>query len=219
MSLMPCPERCGRDKVSTTATSCPSCGCDVQAFLRTKLSTQAVGFPLDPIHYWFNWHFWYYGHPAVSEPVVAGPGWIEAGDPLVKLGSVSIRSPFSGLVLRKSMHVAQGIEVGYLSRCHEIAVIRPEVGLSRPGQEREEFEPLEISTAFWELIGAIEKAELGDNLMGRFVNRVVGFRSSFDKKGKFASSDELISAALKLKDVTAVWLPDWDFESGSTWNG
>jgi hypothetical protein len=85
-----------------------------------------------------------------------------------------------------------------------------------PVTQSEPFGRLRIDGAYDELVAAIVKAETGDGFFDRTLNRLLGFRTSFDKKGKFGSTEELLGAAEQLSEVSAIWLPRWDFDADAS---
>ncbi len=152
MALVICPEEhCGRKGISTTATSCPSCGADIQGFLASGFTENALAFPIDPMRYWNNWHFFYYQGRSIDEIRPAPEGWVDFGEPLIRFRDIEVPSPISGLVVRSAVELHPAIDVGYSSKCETFIVVRLDKrSVHKEGKEMELFEIGHIFRSFYD---------------------------------------------------------------------
>lgn len=229
MPQIPCPEKtCGQAKVSTTAAICPSCGCDIQKFLRDDLTRSAVGFALAPLDAWQS-HFWYYTGCRGTYIDVVAEGWINVHDPLMTLryraldGKETticvIRSPTDGLVVRSRVVLRTMPNIGYAyappPTSQEFIVVRPwRHHVHVLGEPSEQVHWCN-SYSFAPLIEAIYQAVAGQNFFSRLFNALFPDRAfrKLDPKQFFETKVDLLKTADALQYTHAIWLPEWNFTS------
>ena len=215
MPLMPCPEKYCDNRVSTTALICPKCGTKIKDFLEKELTGNYVAIPLNPIKYWYDWHFWYYwGCPYNIELEITEPGWINENDLLVRIGNIEILSPYSGIVVKSKLSLDKRLDLNYFITCNDFIVINPRK-IYFPNEGANGDKQALPPNVFENLIQAIYDAEFGDNILKFLSNKLFFYRSSFDKKNKFECSRDLIEAARNLKNVNFYWLGKSEFNNPS----
>ena len=210
MSLIPCPD-CSKKEVSTSASNCPSCGCDIQKFLKDKLCQNAIGFPIRPFYYWYEWCFWYYWGCRHDLIGLAKPGWLDAGASIMNIEDAFVKSPFPGLVLHSGIKLTNKIDVGAGFQCDKFVVVQPLK--SYVSSEAEPFNKYEISGSFQPFIDAIWDAEHSGDFFELLFKKIFKRPSRFNMKEHFSSREQLLEKAKELNNVFAIWLPGcWDFD-------
>lgn len=99
MAIMKCLGNGCDANIPITSENCPSCGFRLQNYFQNEMAEFIVGIPICPLEYWNEHHIWYWDSSRYSEIEFTDKEWVERGDILMKLETIDIRSPFSGLVI------------------------------------------------------------------------------------------------------------------------
>ena len=209
MPLMPCSEDYCDNMVSTTAIFCPKCGTRTKKILGKDLTNNYIAIPINPIEYWFNWHFFYFwGGPfsTVKSMKIANIGWINKEDALIEKHDIIITSPYSGNIISSKHTFNESIDVNYFFPSKDFIILNP-LKTHFPNEEGSNGELQTVpSEIFDTLIEKIYDAEFSDNILRFLFNKSIQQRSKFDIKMKFKSSSDLIEAARNLRELKFLWI-------------